>query len=281
MDDNLKSQIDILVKNIKNDWDFTIIITGSGEVRVGKSLLALQIMAYWTHQIEELYGIKVPFEVKRNIVFNWDKLIEMGHELASETHYCALSYDEAGETMEGIKTATRELKAVKDYLRECGQYNFLNIMVLPEFFTLPKGIALTRSIFLIDVYYIPNEEGVFQRGFYRFYSRRNKKLLYLKGKKELNYNAHPYNFQGRFYKFYPINEQEYRDEKIKALRNRTSNVKDIVMETRNCLFYLMNKKIHITQQEISDTIWKEARIRIPEQTISDAIKSFITTKTME
>ena len=43
MEENLKSQIDILLKNIKHDWDFTILITGSGEVRVGKSVLAMQI----------------------------------------------------------------------------------------------------------------------------------------------------------------------------------------------------------------------------------------------
>ena len=42
----LKAQLDILLKNIKNDWDFTIIITGGGEVRVGKSVLAMQIGAY-------------------------------------------------------------------------------------------------------------------------------------------------------------------------------------------------------------------------------------------
>lgn len=281
MDDNLKAQIDILAKNITNDWDFTILITGGGEVRLGKSMLSLQIMAYWSWLMEDLYGIKVPFDVKRNIVFNWDKLIEMGHKLASETHYCSLNYDEAGETMEGTKTATKELKAVKDYLRECGQYNFLNILVLPEFFTLPKGVALTRSVFLIDVYYIANEEGIFERGFFRFYSRRNKKMLYLKGKKELNYNAHPYNFDGRFYKFYPIDEQEYRNAKEEALKNRSSNVRDVVMEVRDCLLYLLNKKLKYTQESISQEIWKYARINIHQTTIKDAIKRFMSENTAE
>ena len=46
MDDLLKAQIDVLLKNIGNDWDFTIIITGGGEVRVGKSVLAMQIGSY-------------------------------------------------------------------------------------------------------------------------------------------------------------------------------------------------------------------------------------------
>jgi hypothetical protein len=275
MDDTLKAQIDILAKNIKNDWDFTIVITGQGEVRVGKSVLELQIMCYWSWLMENLHGVKVPFSVKENVVLNWERLIEQGNALAQKAHYCALGYDEAGETMEGIKSATKELKAVRDYLRECGQYNFLNILVLPEFFTLPKGIALTRSIFLLDVYYIANEEGIFERGYFKFYSKRNKKMLYLKGKKELDYNAHPYNFQGKFNNFYPIDEQEYRDLKLEALRNRSSNVRDIVMETRNCLFFLLNKKLGYTQEHISEQIWKYARIKVPQTTIKEAINVFM------
>ena len=34
MDDYLKKQIDVLLKNVVKDWDFNIIISGSGEMRV-------------------------------------------------------------------------------------------------------------------------------------------------------------------------------------------------------------------------------------------------------
>jgi hypothetical protein len=98
-------------------------------------------------------------------------------------------------------------------------------MVMPEFFDLPKGIAITRSIFLIDVGYSASKEGMFKRGSFRFYSRRHKKLLYMKGKKELNYNSHPYNFMGEFRNFYPIDEEEYRKSKIEALGGSVTIVK--------------------------------------------------------
>lgn len=275
MDDNLKNQLDILAKNIINDWDFTIIITGGGEVRVGKSVLELQIMAYWTWLMKELHGIEVPFTLKENIVFCWDKLIEQGNKLAEKKHYCALGYDEAGETMEGTKTQTKELKAVRDYLRECGQYNFLNILVMPEFFTLPRGIAVTRSIFLIDVYYTSNDVGMFQRGYFKFYSRRNKKMLYLKGRKELNYNAHYCNFQGRFYPFYPVDEAEYRRLKIEALRNRESSVRDIIKEVRNVLMYILNKEMKMTHLKISENVKRLSGITIAQTTVRDGINDFI------
>ena len=48
IDDTLKHTIDLWVKNVKNDFDFVIIISGGGSVRVGKSHLAFQIAAYWS-----------------------------------------------------------------------------------------------------------------------------------------------------------------------------------------------------------------------------------------
>lgn len=272
MEDYLKHQLDILIKNVTKDWDFTILITGGGEVRVGKSVLALQIMAYWHHQIEEVHGIKPPFEVKQNIVFEWDRLIKMGNDLGAKSKYCALCYDEAGETLEGVKSATKELRAVRDYLRECGQFNFLNILVLPEFFDLPKGIAVTRSIFLIDVTYNADENGIFQRGYFKFYSRRNKKMLYMKGKKELNYNAHPYNFAGRFHNFYPIDEQEYRDCKREALRNRESNHRDVKLDQRNAAWMKL-EEFGMNQKEIGEFMTSITGVMIDRTTINRGIMS--------
>lgn len=269
MDIKLKQQIDIAVKNVINDWDFTILITGGGEVRVGKSVLALQIMCYWTYQIEKVHGIQVPFSIKENLVFQWEHLIEKGNNLGQKSKYCALCYDEAGETMEGTKTMSKELKAVRDYLRECGQYNFLNILVLPEFFDLPKGIAVTRSIFLIDVFYTANDEGIFQRGFFKFYSRRNKKKLYLKGKRELDYNAHKFNFQGEFRDFYPINEEEYRESKREALRERESGKADRTKILLQIAWDLLIKKLNIKQVELREMIQKNYGVYLPQATLSE------------
>lgn len=252
MDDGIKQQVDVCIKNITKDWDFTIIITGGGQVRVGKSVLAMQIGAYWTYQIEHVHGIKVPFD-KDNFIFQWDKLIETGNKFGGKYKYCCLIYDEAGETMEGTKSATMELRAVKDYLRECGQYNFLTILVMPEFFDLPKGIALTRSICLIDVAYKSTEDGVFERGYFKFYSKKKKKMLYLKGKKELNYNVVPYNFEGRFYNVYPIDEEAYRNQKIEALRDRESTSKDktkILAQTLTFILYKLGYKVEDVVSEV-------------------------------
>lgn len=271
MEEILKAQMDILIKNIKNDWDFTILITGSGEVRVGKSLLAMQIAAYWVDQMKEVHGQDLPFSVEENFVFEGAKLIERGNKLGQEYKFAPLIFDEAGADLEGRKSMQSSTQAVLDYFRECGQYNMLNIIVLPEYFDLPKGIALSRSIFLVNVTYNADSEGVFQRGFFNFYSRRNKKHLYLKGKKELDYFAYPYDFRGRFLLFYPINEKMYREQKQKALSARETKKRNKFQMQRDASWYLLNREYKLTQPMIGQRMEQLTGIFVAKQTVSDAI----------
>lgn len=274
METTLKENIDILLKNIVNDWDFTILITGGGEVRVGKSVLAMQIAAYWKHKIKQLYGKNVPFDVEKNMVFDGKELIKKGNYLGQNYPYAPFIYDEAGADLEGRKAITQMTQDVLDYFRECGQYNLLNIIVLPEFFDLPKGIALSRSIFLIDVYYNPSEEGIFQRGYFNFYSRPNKKWLYLKGKRDLNYMAHPWDFHGRFYNFYPINEQRYRERKQEALTKRESKRRNKFQMQRDACWYLLTNEFGLTQEKLGQRMEQLTGIFVAHNTISDGIKHY-------
>jgi len=274
MDDVLKAQLDILLKNICNDWDFTILITGGGEVRVGKSVLAMQIGAYWNYMIKKLYNKKCPFNMKDNFVFEGKKLIEVGNRLGKNYSYPVLVYDEAGADLEGRKVMSGNTQDVLDFYRECGQYNMLNILVLPEFFDLPKGISLSRSKFLIDVYCNPNEEGIFERGFFNFYSKPNKKHLYLKGKKELNYKAYIYDFHGRFYNFYPIDEREYRKAKQEALSRRESRKRNKFQMQRDACWFLLNKEVGWNQTTIGKRMEQLTGIYVPQNTISDGLRHY-------
>lgn len=274
-DDTLKQQIDILLKNIKNDWDFTIIISGGGEVRVGKSVLAIQIGKYWNYMTEKLYGKKAPFNVKTNIVFDGKKLIEKGNYLGQNYSYPVLIYDEAGAELEGRKIMTSVTQNVLDFYRECGQYNLFNIIVLPDYFDLPKGIALSRSIFLIDVYYASTPEGLFKRGFFNFYSRRNKKYLFLRGKRELNYNAYPYNFHGGFNNFYPINEKEYRAAKQEALSKRESKRRNKFQMQRDACWYLLNREFNKTQEWVAKRMEQLTGIFVAHNTVSDGLRHYV------
>jgi len=270
----LKIQIDILLKNIKNDWDFTILITGQGEVRVGKSMIAQQIACYWSYMIWKLYGIKTPWSVEDNFVFDGKKLIEIGNKLGKNNPYSILIYDEAGADLEGRKIMQTSTQDVLDYYRECGQYNMLNILVLPEYFDLPKGIALSRSIFLIDVYYVASPEGMFNRGYFNFFSRRQKKWLYLLGKRDLNYYAAKADFHGRFYPFYTVDEGKYRLAKQEALSRRESKRRNKFQLQRDACWYLLWSEFKMKQEEIGRRMENLTGIFVPQNTISDGIRHY-------
>lgn len=274
MDDLLKAQLDVLLKNIINDWDFTIIISGGGEVRVGKSVLAMQVAAYWTSEVKRLHGKKVIFNIDTNICFDGKKLIQVGNHLGQNYPLSALIFDEAGADLEGRKAMLTITQDVLDFYRECGQYNLLNILVLPEFFDLPKGIAMSRSMLLLDVYYSSTKEGMFQRGYFNFYSRKNKKYLYLNGKRTLNYKAYRFNFHGRFSNFYPINEKEYREIKQRALTKRESKRRNKFQMQRDACWYLLWNEVGWTQKEIGKRMEQLTGIFVPHNTVNDGLSHY-------
>lgn len=275
----LKMQIDYLLKNVVDDWDFTLLICGEGEVRIGKSTLAQQISTYWVWSMFHLHGIKLPHSVKENMVFVGSELIKKGNKLGQNHKYSTLIFDEAGADLEGVKSMTQTTKAVRDYLRECGQYNMLNILVLPEYFDLPKGIALSRSIAMINVYWLPDKDGSFQRGYFKFYNKPDKKLLYLKGKKDLDYKVCQDTFYGTFPRFYTYNEKDYKKEKMQALKNREQmNTKESrqiqVLYACLCIWRELGK----TTQQMADMInEKTFNIKISETFIRRFIKRTLAT----
>lgn len=278
MDDALKENLDICLKNLPRDWDFTILITGEGEVRVGKSVLGMQIACYIAYEMQETYGFKTCFNLDNNFVWHGEKLIDRGHYLGQNFKYSPLLYDEAGADLMTTKVLTGATKFVIDYFRECGQYNLVNILILPDFFDLPKGIALSRSIFLLDVYYRATEEGIFQRGFFKFFSKMSKKFLYINGKKTLDYMCQKPEFYGQFFNFYPIDQVKYRELKQQALLSRkeekvkASEKKDKLY--RDCCFVYMHQELKMKYSEISDMIEAKTGYRLPPSTIRDGIMRF-------
>jgi len=256
MHNNLKHTVDLWIKNIKHDWDFVIIISGGGSVRVGKSVLAQQIACYWHYAVWKATGKEVPFSIEDNIVFNGSELIRKGNKLGRAHKYGALIFDEAGADLEGVKAMNKTTQNVKDFLRECGQYNMLTILVLPEFFDLPKGIATNRSNLLLDCYVTTGDDDIWQRGQFNFYSAPSKKKLYRLGKKELNYSAIKCDFPGDWDNVYVVDKDEYKKMKIEALRTReeTNARQDKRMQYLKGCFKILNTDFSLSDREIARRI---------------------------
>ena len=196
INETLAANLDILAKKIGDDMHFMAVISGHDMVRDGKTTMLTHVGAYLTWKINQIHGVNNEFTDK-NLVFSGTDLEKRSFELPK---FSVIGLDEGDDlTTHGMRELAIKLKK---YFRKCGQLNQILILILPSFFELPKFYALSRSHFLIDVFFM----GEYERGYFKFYGPKNKKLLYLKGKKEWNYDAQKEDFKGRFfgsYVFYP------------------------------------------------------------------------------
>lgn len=126
----------------------------------------------------------------------------------------ALALDEAHEGLSSGQVATRAAKALTHLIQVSRQQNNFIGISLPNFFDLNKNAAIFSSNWLVYVY---SKKG--KRGFFKVFDKEKKKLLYLIGKKNYNYNAVKPNFRGRFTKFMPIDENKYREKKKEAIQH--------------------------------------------------------------
>lgn len=228
MDGYLRQNLNSIIHNMKGgDWDSVAAVSGSGLLRVGKTMIACQSAYYCAHH----FG--TPFTVD-NIVFSGDELIKFAH---THPHNSVIVYDEARAELDTKKQLQKIGNALKDFFSECGMYNDLIFVVLPDFFELARGIAVQRSEFLINVYrktsivkskLFDGEEVIqFERGFFEFFDRRGKRLLWLLGKK--NYEDYSIGkkyrkFHGNFREFWVVDRSVYEKKKLEFLtRDRQAN----------------------------------------------------------
>jgi len=233
---NLKKNLGTVIYNIKNGWDFVIIITGDGMTRVGKTKLGQQIGYYLS------YKLGTPFTLN-NIVFGGSDLIKKAHQLPKMS--CIMN-DESRSDLSSKKVMSQMTGELMDFFNECGKYNHVYILIATDYFDFNKGIAVTRSELLINVkrtsqkVTLANGDEVmkFTRGYYDIYGRDKKRKLYKIGKKNYDdYRIVPRDTYGEFRKYWVINEEEYEKKKdIFLTRDRSKakkgSMEDIIQKLR-------------------------------------------------
>lgn len=250
MHEIFKDNLDILVRAIAKDMMFTILISGDGWVRVGKSVLAMQTGYYLTEEVNKLHGTKNKFTMN-NIVFNSSNLIDRAFKLPK---YSVIVLDEGDDLTEAHWTSLS--KNLARFFRKCGQLNLFIILLIPDFFELSRPYAVTRTVCLINVYF----HGEFERGNFQFFGFNSKRLLYKKGKRYGDYKAQPQDFFGSFTNCYPLDEQVYRKKKFEDLQVdvRTSHISEMdaniirMEQRRTALAKLKDLEIDLTHVEAGE-----------------------------
>jgi hypothetical protein len=267
MDNGLKKILNSIAYNIPNDWDSIILISGSGMVRVGKSVLGQQIGHYLAYKLGTSWTIE-------NIVFTGQELMDKAKKAPKNTVFV---YDEGRQELDTKKVMEDITKTLLDFFSEAGMYNHCIIIILPEFFDLPKGIAINRSELLINVYRDrsgkKDDSGedviAFERGFFKGYHRTTKKKLYIFGKKNFNdYDCVKQDFVGKFPNIFTIDKDSYLAKKKDYLaRDRTRQDKD---DRFNIILKVLCNHISASQAEkelrshglkiSNDTIMRHAKL---------------------
>lgn len=240
MDDYLYDNISILAKNIVNDMTFLgVLFSSTLEVGTGKSTLAQQIGEAYTDQVNKMHGKNLTF-TEKNIVFKPKDLVERSFQLEP---YSCIVLDEWEDAHYWSELGV----SLRSFFRKCRQLNLFMIIIIPDFFQLPIGYALSRSAFAIDVRF----ENEFERGYFRFYNYERKKDLYILGKKTHNYNVVLSNFYGRFTHGYAIPEDVYRAIKKRDLIDGDENDVSITQyrKVRNKIVAQLHKNLPITNHD--------------------------------
>lgn len=200
----------IKVANSK-DIDFKILISGDGKTRTGKTTQGTQMACYLDPSF-------LPNWQKR-MVYDGQELIRIANTM--QPGEC-LIYDEARQVLNSKNQMNGYAKNLMNFFSQCGSKNLYIIIILPDFFELPKSIALVQSVYLINCHFMRG----FERGFFDFFNHKQKKYLYIRGQKFLDYKAVLPSFRGTFTKFFPISKIKYENNKQKKLQELRDKEKE-------------------------------------------------------
>lgn len=260
IDGKLKKQLDekVVPDLLKKDKDIVFIV--DGRERTGKSVFAMILGAYMASKFNTAFDLT-------NICLN---PTEFRERIEKSNKNDVVIYDEAHRGMGSSSALSEVNKILKDLMMEMGQKNLFVVVVLPTFFELQRYQALFRTSGLFHVY-----ERKRKRGFWVYLNERHKMKLYMKGKKEFNYNVIKWPpFRGRFLNQYPIDETQYRTKKGRSFKEKErKTLNEKYMEQRDKLMYVLSTEIGCNIAQLSKMM-KYYQIELKRDAIKNILDKF-------
>lgn len=244
MDKRLDSNLTKIKNNlVRKDTDRVIVVDGAEGC--GKSVFSMQVCK----------KLDDSFDINR-VAFNPEEFKELIVRASSGQ---AILFDEAftGLSSRGALSVINRL--LVSVMMEMRQKNLIVVITMPTFFLLDKYVALWRAK---DLFHVYTKKG--KRGYWMYFNKEKKKLLYLYGKETYSYkgkNIPKSNFYGQFFDQYVIDEDEYRLRKAKALSDKeldtnSSNRYDKFMNQRDKLLLILRKEFNLNSIELKELLLK-------------------------
>ncbi len=241
---------------LTKDRDWVCVI--DGEEGSGKSVLAQQIAKF----LDPNFTID-------NIVFNSDDFLKIIKDPKTKKG-SAIVLDEAFSAANSRSSLTEVNRSMIGVATEMRQKNLFVIFCIPSFFDLDKYFALWRCRALFHVYFTNEEDRR-----YVIFSKDQKKMLYLLGKKTYSYlkphsNFPPFSFSN----FYTVNEEEYRLKKSEAFKKRTvSNQARTWLMQRNSYIRYMLMELGISSEDVAKVPVNYGVARVSQQHVNRVSQS--------
>lgn len=263
LDGILKTCLDTIVYNVKytkkGKWDCMVIISGNRMVRTGKSTFAQLISAYMAEHLGVEYNVS-------SVYFESQELMD---DAIKKPAYSIIHYDESRRGLVATKRMSRVQEDLMDYFTECGQLHQVIILVLPDFFSLNEEIAVARSECLFNVYRGETSKLIdlygtgqkvpvveWDRGRFSFFNRKQKAYLYdcFKRTRTKSYFSTKA-INGFFKDFQVLNQKEYEEKKLTALKKYQKNKKERFEESKTSVIrdriIYEYFKLEMTHEEIA------------------------------
>ena len=293
MDGYLAENLQHIPAFLAKDFDCVGIVSGRGKVRTGKSTIASQVGFFCAWLIaggvqdfrrhpetgkflHKNRIIKKPdkplnFSLK-NLAFAPEELMRLGKTLPKNS---VIIYDEGRTGLDAKTTMTSLNRMLEDFFQECGVYNHVILIVLPDFFKLHADYAVSRSYFLIDVHL----DDSFNRGYFNFYNEKQKDFLYNHGKKKLGilakYGAGYASFSGKFSSWLPFDKQKYDTLKKLALKKKELSARRTkIKEQRDALMSMYKEENDYTLKDVAEQMTEALKKKVGPDVVKHGIEDY-------
>ncbi len=217
------------VKEVVSKKDFDYVAIVSGDPGMGKSNFAITCCKY----LDPNFNID-------SIAMTADEFIQKSTDLPPRS---AIMLDESFASLNSKVGRSSDFLRILNHLQIIRQKNHYIFLCLPNFFDLQKSISIYRSRHLFVVY--GGDFGT--RGRFVAFGKDEKRLLYIKGLKFMDYNCVPSNYYGTFGKQKSIDHKEYESKKLKHLLEQNKkiigNKSPVYIERNNLIFFLSEQGI--------------------------------------
>lgn len=203
----LHRDLEKVIERCKGNWDTVLIV--SGLPGMGKSVFGITTLA--PILAANLSDIFITFDIE-------DFINTCAGDKTKEGDVVIL--DEGHDGMNSGRVAQGDFQRMMNLLMLIRQKKLYIIIISQNFFDLAKSIAIFRSNMLYHV--TTNKKG--DRGSFLTFDRIKKKMLYILGKKFLNYSAVPANYVGQFNQNRHLMPEDYIKRKADHLMEQNKEL---------------------------------------------------------